>query len=135
MKILIDTNVLLDFLQQRESFAEAEEILSLCGRNKVQGFVAAHSFPNMFFILRKYMDSAKRRDLLFYLTSLLGVVSIDYLKILSALSRADFNDFEDCLQDECAAEIKADFIVTRNTDDFKNSMVPAITPAAFLKIL
>lgn len=131
MKILIDTNVLLDFLQQRESFAEAEEILSLCGRNKVQGFVAAHSFPNMFFILRKYMDSAKRRDLLFYLTSLLGVVSIDYLKILSALSRAD----EDCLQDECAAEIKADFIVTRNTDDFKNSMVPAITPAAFLKTL
>lgn len=131
MKILIDTNVLLDFLQQRESFAEAEEILSLCGRNKVQGFVAAHSFPNMFFILRKYMDSAKRRDLLFYLTSLLGVVSMDYLKILSALSRAD----EDCLQDECAAEIKADFIVTRNTDDFKNSMVPAITPAAFLKTL
>lgn len=131
MKILIDTNVLLDFLQQRESFAEAEEILSLCGRNKVQGFVAAHSFPNMFFILRKYMDSAKRRDLLFYLTSLLGVVSIDYLKILSALSRAD----EDCLQDECAAKIKADFIVTRNTDDFKNSMVPAITPAAFLKTL
>lgn len=131
MKILIDTNVLLDFLQQREFFAEAEEILSLCGRNKVQGFVAAHSFPNMFFILRKYMDSAKRRDLLFYLTSLLGVVSIDYLKILSALSRAD----EDCLQDECAAEIKADFIVTRNTDDFKNSMVPAITPVAFLKTL
>lgn len=87
MKILIDTNVLLDFLQQRESFAEAEEILSLCGRNKVQGFVAAHSFPNMFFILRKYMDSAKRS------------------------------------------------IVTRNTDDFKNSMVPAITPAAFLKTL
>lgn len=50
-----------------------------------------------------------------------------------ALERNDFPDFEDCLQDECALQNHADYIITRNTDDFKNSSVPAITPADFLR--
>ena len=47
--------------------------------------------------------------------------------------RNDFPDFEDCLQDECAAQSHADYIITRNTDDFSNSNVPAITPSDFLE--
>ena len=47
--------------------------------------------------------------------------------------RNDFPDFEDCLQDECAAQNHADYIITRNTGDFSNSNVPAITPSDFLE--
>ena len=46
----------------------------------------------------------------------------------NALQREDFSDFEDCLQDECAKQIHADYIVTRNTSDFSTSDIPAIIP-------
>ena len=54
MKILIDTNVLIDYLIAREPYIEsAKKIMRLCADKKVQGFMAAHSIPNIFFILRK----------------------------------------------------------------------------------
>lgn len=53
--------------------------------------------------------------------------------MLHALERNDFPDFEDCLQDECAAQNNVDYIITRNINDFSSSNVPAITPTEFLK--
>lgn len=47
----------------------------------------------------------------------------------------DFSDFEDCLQEECAVAVSADYIVTRNPKDFVSSRVPAILPNDFLKKL
>jgi len=61
------------------------------------------------------------------------VEGIDSFKILSALSNEDFSDFEDCLQEECAFAISADYIVTRNTKDFASSRVPVIPPDKFLE--
>lgn len=133
MKVLIDTNVLIDFLQQREGFADAEQILSRCAQDQIQGFVAAHSIPNMFFILRKFCSEEQRRNLLLFIVNLLQVVPIDSRKIEAALTNSKFKDFEDCLQDECAAEINADFIITRNIDDFANSKIKPILPGDFLK--
>lgn len=52
-----------------------------------------------------------------------------------ALLREEFSDFEDCLQDECAKEVGADYIVTRNVEDFRSSDVKAVTPEEFLRIL
>ena len=53
--------------------------------------------------------------------------------LLSALDNEYFSDFEDCLQEECAVAISADYIVTRNTKDFASSRVPAILPDEFLE--
>ena len=61
------------------------------------------------------------------------VEGIDSFKILSALDNEDFSDFEDCLQEECAVAISADYIITRNAKDFALSRVPAILPNEFLK--
>lgn len=58
---------------------------------------------------------------------------MDHDYVRNALERNDFSDFEDCLQDECALQNNADYIITRNIDDFANSNVPAVTPADFLK--
>ena len=52
--------------------------------------------------------------------------------MIAAIENQDFKDFEDCLQDECAREIDADYIITRNTGDFKVSKVPAIEPEQFV---
>ena len=56
MKILIDTNVLIDYILKREPYTEsAEKILFLCKNRKIDGCIAAHSVMNMFYILRKEM--------------------------------------------------------------------------------
>lgn len=68
MVVLIDTNVLLDFLLGRElHFSNADKIIKLCADQKIQGFMAAHSISNMFYILRKDMSVEMRREVLFRL--------------------------------------------------------------------
>ena len=64
---------------------------------------------------------------------LLQVAGADHESVQNALQREDFSDFEDCLQDECAKQIHADYIITRNINDFSNSNIPAITPSDFLE--
>lgn len=95
MRILLDTNVLLDYFQHREGFTTSEKILQTCAENSVSGFVAAHSFPNMFYILRKFYSDEERREILTNIISLLNVAEISHSIIASALSRKDFHDFED----------------------------------------
>ena len=133
-RILIDTNVLLDYILTREPFYEdAKRIVSACVDGKVKGCIAAHSISNMFFILRKDFNSEERREVLLNLCSIFDIEGIDKIKLIAGLQNEEFSDFEDCLQDECAAQNHADYIITRNTDDFSNSNIPPITPSDFLK--
>ena len=64
---------------------------------------------------------------------ILQVTGASHGRVCEAISRDDFSDFEDCMQDEYAQEVSAGFIVTRNVDDFKHSRVKAITPEEFLQ--
>lgn len=135
-KILIDTNVLIDYLLEREPFFEdAKEIIQSCADGKVKGCIAAHSIPNMFFILRKDYSAKERRDILSNLCSIFDVEGIDKAKLLAGLSNEDFSDFEDCLQMECAKSYGADYIVTRNVSDYVTSEVKAIEPKDYLERL
>jgi predicted nucleic acid-binding protein len=135
-KILIDTNVLLDYLLMREPFQEdANKIVKLCADKKVNGCVAAHSISNIFYILRKDYNAAERRKMLIYICKIFDVEVIDKTKLCQALNNEDFSDFEDCLQTECAKSYGADYIITRNLQDFSNSDVPAVTPSTFLSQL
>ena len=65
----------------------------------------------------------------------LHVTGASHEKVCDAIERGEFSDFEDCLQDECAQEVSADYIITRNIEDFKCSRVKAIDPQEFLKIM
>jgi len=133
-RILIDTNVLLDYLLEREPFFEdAKGIMASCAEGKAKGCIAAHSIPNMFFILRKDYNAKERREVLSNLCSIFDVEGIDKGKLLSGLLNEDFTDFEDCLQMECAKSYGADYIVTRNVVDYSVSDVKAIEPKDYLK--
>lgn len=135
MVVLIDTNVLLDFLLGRDPyFSNADKIIKLCAEQKIQGFMAAHSIPNMFYILRKDMSVETRREVLLNLCDILAIQAIDSVKVIAALKNSAFIDLEDCLQNDCTEEIKADYIVTRNIKDFEISEIPAILPEDFLKL-
>ena len=135
-RILIDTNVLLDYLLEREPFFDdAKKVILSCVDGKVKGCIAAHAIPNMFFILRKDYSIKERREVLSNLCSIFDIEGIDKTKLLSGLSNEDFSDFEDCLQMECAKSYGADYIVTRNVADYSVSEVNAIEPREYLKII
>jgi predicted nucleic acid-binding protein len=134
MRILVDTNVILDYIAVRKPFSEsAYQIMTLCTDKKIKSCIAAHTISNLFFILRKDFSNEERRDILQKLCKIFTVIGIDSKKLESALLDYSFTDFEDCLQMECAKEFKANFIVTRNTKDYKNSSIKAINPDEFLK--
>lgn len=134
MIVLIDTNVILDILEKRDPFYEASsEVLSLCAVRKIKGCIALHSVSNIFYILRKHYSAENRRRLLLGILDFLQIANIDHDHVKRALERNDFSDFEDCLQDECAVQNNADYIITRNIDDFCDSNIPAVTPLDFLK--
>lgn len=134
-KILIDTNVLLDYLLERGPFFEdAKKVILSCTEGKVKGCIAAHSISNMFFILRKDYTLKERREILLNLCKIFDVEGIDKTKLLSGLSNEDFSDFEDCLQMECAKSYGAKYIVTRNVSDYATSEIKAILPTEYLEL-
>lgn len=133
-RILIDTNILLDYLLTREPFYEvAKEVVRTCTEGDTKGCIAAHSITNMFFILRKDYDAEERREMLINLCTIFDVEGIDKNKLLVGLQNADFADFEDCLQTECAKAYGAEYIVTQNIADYNASEITAILPKDFLE--
>ena len=137
MRILIDTNVLIDYVTSREPYTKtANTIMDQCINEQIEGYIAIHSILNMFYILRKVMtDTSERRKQLEDLTEFLNMVEIDSAMMLRALHNEKFTDFEDCLQSECATKVHADYIVTRNEKDFIHSTVKAISPEKFLEVI
>lgn len=134
-KILIDTNILLDYLLERTPFFEdAKAVILSCVEGDTKGCIAAHSIPNMFFILRKEFDAKERRSILLDLCSIFEVEGIDKEKLISGLANERFSDFEDCLQMECAKSFGANYIVTRNVLDYSESEIKAIEPKDYLKL-
>jgi len=134
--LLIDTNVILDYLINREPYAEgAQQILYYCAEKRVKGYIAAHSITNIFYILRKHFSSTERRKMLLDLCELIEICGLQKTQVINALVNEEFDDLEDCIQAECAKTVQVDYIVTRNVKDFAHSPVLAIPPDEFLKFI
>ena len=132
MVILVDTNIIIDALANREPYADdAKRIME----REITGILAAHSIPNLFYILRKNFSQEERRFLLKNLCEIFQISDLNEKKIVAALENNAFSDFEDGLQEECAVEAMADYIVTRNPADFKHLRVKVILPDELLREL
>lgn len=133
MKILIDTNVILDVLTNRKDFAEdAAKVFKLCEVKKITGYISALSIPNIVYIMRKELDGGKIKEIIDNLSLIFGIADLKGEDIRRAAG-LNFSDYEDALQASQAMRIKADYIVTRNIKDFKNSKVMAIKPSELLE--
>ena len=135
MKVLIDTDIILDVLYGREPFVEdAVKVFKCCELNQIDGYVSALSIPNIVYVMRKELDRKKISQILKMLT---GIFSISGLRENDLIKAAgtDIDDYEDAVQATCAARIKADYIATRNLKDYRNSKVPAIKPSELLERL
>ena len=135
-KVLIDTDVILDFFFDRKPFSDnAAQILALCESNKITGFITSVIISNVYYLLRQTATHEKVIEKLVQLTSITEVLTIDKTIIIKALN-SSFKDFEDALQNftaEISGEI--DLIITRNVKDFKNSSLGILTPENYLKTL
>ena len=135
MRIVIDTNIIIDYLEEREPFSEhAARILELCEDGSVEGLLTANAITDIYYIVRKIAGREKTSIALRTLCSFLGVAEISRADILGAFD-LPIPDFEDALVAQCAKKVKADYIVTRNMPDFAKSQVLAIEPADFLNLL
>ncbi len=133
--VLVDANVILDYYQEREEhFAYVQRFLEYCTTHGIKGYVAFHSISIIWYALRKG-PKEERRNILRAVTKLLTVVSASHEAVVDAIGDENFPDFEDCLQEKCALQCDADYIVTRNVKDFASSKIPAVTPAKMCEII
>lgn len=133
MKVLIDTNIILDVLCNRLPFVEdARKIFRLCEVNKITGYISALSIPNIVYIMRKELDADEISDILEKLSLIFTIADLKSSDLTKA-AKLGFDDYEDALQSVCASRIKADFIITRNIKDFSYSKVAAVKPSEFLE--
>ena len=134
-KALVDINVILDCLNQRDSFETAAAIIDLCETNTVAGFVGAHEITTLSYFLNKSdKDSARVKTTLLNILDIFSVIQISDTVLREALL-SPVADYEDAVLEISAHTEKLDNIITRNLSDFANSRVPALTPEEFLEML
>lgn len=135
VKVIIDLNVVLDVLQEREPFYEASaSLLAAVETGKVEGYLAAHSVTTLFYLIQKSKSSADARAMITNLLQFLKVAPVDQSTIEQSLN-LDYRDFEDAVQMITAVQCKADYLITRNTKDYKPALLPVIQPVDFLGTL
>lgn len=133
MVLLIDSNIILDVLQMREPHYESSyEIFRICYHKKATGYISNLTFANIVYIMRKQLDSTKIIDVLESLSELFTFKDLQFADLKEAAS-LKWKDFEDAIQYVTAERINANYIITRNTKDFQNAKIPALTPNEFLE--
>ena len=135
MRIMIDTNILLDVLIRRDEFYDdSKAVLSLCEDRVIQGFISASAIADIFYITRKALgsveDTYKIMNSILNIVHILTVTNDDVLNTFQKKAK----DFEDCLMATCATSNKCDGIVTRNKTDFLTFDVPLYSPGELLQL-
>jgi predicted nucleic acid-binding protein len=135
MIVLLDTNILLDVIQDRSPYnASAARVWKLVEENAMAGYVSAISFNNIFYIARKQVGSDKALDAVRLIRRLFQIVPLDEFVIDRALAEPG-SDFEDAIQAAAAIHISADHLVTRNSSHFNFKDVSAVSAEELLAIV
>lgn len=133
MKLLIDTNVVLDVFLKREPFFSASyEIMKLSAQEIHEGFVSATAATDIFYLLRRGLGNTEQAkenmERLLQLVAIADALGEDVHEAVTS----NMTDFEDAMVAAIAKRSGMDYIISRNTQDFKGSAVKAVTPQAFL---
>ena len=134
MKIVLDTNIIIDAIASRAPFdKEAQEVIVLAACGTILSAITAITASDIYYLAHKYYRSAeKTAAVLRQLFELVDVIAVDKLDCLAAFDTR-MADYEDSLLAVCALKWNAELIITRNIKDFAQSPVSAITPSEFLK--
>lgn len=134
-RIFLDTNVMFDFLSERNPFyKDAARILTYSESNGLEIYVSPLSYANVCYFLTKFKDNKLAYNKLKMFKSISKVSVMSEVTVDKALA-SDFKDFEDALQHFSALESKCEIIITRDKKDFKTSLIPVLSPEDFVKTL
>lgn len=133
MRVLIDTCIIIDALQNREPFAEnAQQIFLLAANRKFTGYVTAKSVTDIYYLLHRCTHNDKEtRNMLNKLLIIFGIMDTAGEDCRHALI-SDVSDYEDAVMIETAKRSDADCIVTRNTKDYVHADITVYTPDEFI---
>ena len=135
MKILLDTNIVLDVLMDRMPFADAAtELFSKVEDGTIIGYLCGTTITTIYYLAAKEVGAPRAQEEIKKLLRLFEVAPVNRHVLESALV-IDFNDFEDAVIYEAACHVGVDAIVTRNQKDFKTSRIPVYSSEEMAKIL
>lgn len=135
MKVLFDTNVLIDFLLDRAPFADAAtDLLSRVDRGQIKGMACATSITTIFYLVQKALGKSEARRHIATLLSILDVAPVSRTTLERAADSA-VTDYEDAVVIEAGRQANATCIVTRDERDFAKSPIPAYSPVSLIGLL
>ncbi|MGC9527752.1 MAG: type II toxin-antitoxin system VapC family toxin [Limnospira sp.] len=135
MRVLIDTNVVLDFLQEREPFLDnAARLFERIDAGEIEGLIAATTITNIYYIIRRASGGVVAQDAIAQILTDLTICAVDR-DVLEQALQLNFQDFEDAVQYACAAVHQVDAIVTRDRSGFIEATIPVISPEEIDRIV
>lgn len=136
MKVLVDTCVIVDVLQNREPFAaDAQAIFLAAANRQIQAYVTAKSMTDLYYLTHRltHSDHETRSILskLLFLFDLLDTAAIDCRQALAS----EMSDYEDAVMASTAVRTEMDCIVTRNKKDYAKAQIMVYTPRELIQLL
>ncbi|MDN5363608.1 MAG: hypothetical protein PWQ91_669 [Eubacteriales bacterium] len=133
MKVLIDTNVVLDIILKRTPFAvDSYKVLKYAEERSIEGYIASFAVTDLYYFIAKNLGHNKAAQAIKALLNIVKLVGITKRDIEKALRNSVVKDLEDALQIQCARKVKADYILTRDSE-LKKFITEAITPSEFVQ--
>jgi predicted nucleic acid-binding protein len=136
MRVLVDTNIVLDALLEREPFVrDARALLEATRSQQIQGYVTATTLTNIFYIVRRQTRNLESARQAVSMTLTLMEVCLVDRAILEAAFASNLRDFEDAVQLACAMASRLDAIITRNAQYFAGATLPILSTSELLESL
>lgn len=134
MKLLIDTNVVLDVILKREPFfVRSFEVLALSKKEDIQEYISASAVTDIYYLAQRQLKNKDlAKSILKELFTVVSVVGVSEQEIQNALI-LEWDDFEDAVQYSAARFSQINGIITRNPDDFRKSEIPVWEPGQALE--
>ena len=134
-KIVIDINILMDFLFKRSGHEKVAEIFVYCVTGILKGFICAHEMTTLYYFLNKSIkDKNKIRKSLSGIMNKFNIIEIND-EILKFSLHSEIDDYEDAVIEVSASKNNIDYIITNNIRDFKKSIIKAISPDELIAII
>jgi len=132
LRVIVDTNVVLDILLEREPFVNAAvDIFCLVEESRIEAFLCATTITRIDYLLNQSLPPSKARDALRKLMSMFEIAPVNRPVIERALV-SKIKDFEDAVLDEAGQMAAVDSVISRNTKDFTGSVLKVFEPNEFL---
>lgn len=133
-KVLVDLNVIIDFLAKRSNHQEAAIIFSYCENKKIRGFVSAHEITTLaFFLTDRIKNKSGAKNIITEILDIFSTIPITETLLRNALN-SNITDYEDAVLEQAALKEDLDYIITNNLSDFKHSKVKAINPVEYIAL-